>query len=247
MKNAIVLGGSNGIGLSLAKNLEGYNKIYILDIIPPQASLSPNIEYHYFNLLDKDYTLIDNFPSVNTLIITAGIGTLRLFKDNTENDIHKIFAINAEGPISILHRFKDIMFSHDKEFYCAVMVSIAGWICSPFFSLYSASKAALHYFIEAVNIEMEETGSSNRILEVSPGKINGTSFYGGETQLNVLDKLSCEILKLMYNRNTLFIPDFEEIYSDVLKRYNTDHRQFGKESYSYKLHSGLVSIEPDEV
>ena len=50
-----------------------------------------------------------------------------------------------------------------NDFYCGVMVSIAGFMSSPFFSLYGATKAALKVFIESVNVELEKAGSPNRI------------------------------------------------------------------------------------
>ena len=46
----------------------------------------------------------------------------------------------------------------------------------------AASKAALCRFAESVNIELEVSGTANRILDVSPGSIKGTRFNGGENQ-----------------------------------------------------------------
>ena len=52
-----------------------------------------------------------------------------------------------------------------------------------FFSVYGASKAALKIFIESVNVELKKSGTDNRILNVSPGRINGTNFYNGANNL----------------------------------------------------------------
>jgi NADP-dependent 3-hydroxy acid dehydrogenase YdfG len=54
------------------------------------------------------------------------------------------------------------------DFYCGIMVSIAGFMSSPFFSVYGATKAALKIFIESVNVELIKSGTSNRILNISP-------------------------------------------------------------------------------
>lgn len=75
------------------------------------------------------------------------------------------------------------------------MVSIAGFMSSPFFAVYGATKAALKIFIESVNVELEKSGSCNRILNVSPGSIKGTSFNNGKTDLTALEILASDIIK----------------------------------------------------
>jgi short-subunit dehydrogenase len=120
------------------------------------------------------------------------------------------------------------------------MVSIAGFMSSPFFSLYGATKAALKIFIESVNVELEKSGTTNRILNVSPGSIKGTSFNQGATDLNVTAPLAEEILKNMEEKNDLFIPQYEEVFKNVLERYHADFRKEGLHSYEYKVASGRV-------
>ena len=127
-----------------------------------------------------------------------------------------------------------------EDFYCGVMVSIAGFMSSPFFSLYGATKAALKIFIESVNVELEKAGTSNRILNVSPGSIAGTSFNQGKTDLNVTAKLAEEILSNIKAKKDLFIPQFDEVFREVLERYHADFRKEGLHSYEYKMASGRI-------
>ena len=101
-------------------------------------------------------------------MINAGFGRLQLFKDVDERMIAKSFDVNTISAMRIIKRFYDKLES-DNNFYCGVMVSIAGFMSSPFFSIYAATKAALKIFIESVNVELLKAGSSNRILNVSPG------------------------------------------------------------------------------
>lgn len=241
-KNAVVVGGSHGIGLSIVNSLEGYDKIYVLDVSEPEIKIEgKNIEYIQFDLTNADYSYLDGIENVSALIITAGIGHLSLFENETDADIDRIFKINAEGPIKIIRHFYDRLSSTAENFYCAVMVSIAGRIASPFFATYSATKAALRYFIEAVNAELEKGGAHNRILEVSPGSIKGTGFSGGKTSLDLTGPLAKEILDAMYERRTLLIPAYEEVFRKVLARYAEDPRKFALESYDYKLESGRIA------
>jgi hypothetical protein len=85
-----------------------------------------------------------------------------------------------------------------------------------------------------VNVELKKSGSVNQILEVSPGHIDGTSFSGGETDLDSVMPLAKEILKNLEEKNDLFIPGYEETYKDVLRRSQEDFRAEGERSYEYK-------------
>ena len=120
------------------------------------------------------------------------------------------------------------------------MVSIAGFMSSPFFSLYGATKAALKIFIESVNVELEKGGCANRILNVSPGSIKGTSFNGGATDLSETEQLAAEIIAHIEAKEDLFIPRYDEVFHEVLERYHTDFRAEGRHSYDYKLQSGRM-------
>lgn len=106
--------------------------------------------------------------------------------------------------------------------------------------MYGASKAALKIFIESVNVELEKNGISNRILNVSPGSIKGTSFNQGKTDLSMTVSLTNEILEHLFEKEDLFIPQYEEIFCHVLARYYADFREEGRHSYEYKLNSGRV-------
>ena len=111
---------------------------------------------------------------------------------------------------------------------------------SPFFAIYGATKAALKIFIESVNVELEKGGSSNRILNVSPGTIKGTSFNKGETNLDITRPLACDIIQHLEQKDDLFIPQYEEVFKNVLQRYHDDFRAEGRHSYDYKLASGRM-------
>ena len=95
-------------------------------------------------------------------------------------------------------------------------------------------------FIESINVELIKSGTSNRILNVSPGSIKGTSFNKGKTDLEVTQPLALEIIRQLELKNDLFIPQYEEIFKKVLERYHEDFRAEGLHSYEYKLKSGRV-------
>lgn len=246
MKKALIVGGANGIGLAIATQLakcDDYEKVYILDkTVVADEFLHSKFVSIMFDLASEDYTIFDSFKDVDTLVITAGFGKLNLFKDVSEQYISKSFAVNSIAPIRIIHHFMDKLLS-DKDFYCGIMVSIAGFMSSPFFAVYGATKAALKIFIESVNVELEKSGSCNRILNVSPGSIKGTSFNKGKTDLTALKTLASDIIKNLKEKNDLFIPNYDEIYKDVLARYQSDFREEGRHSYDYKIKSNRIVVQ----
>lgn len=243
MREALVVGGASGIGLAIARQFAesgDIRKVHIVDrAAVPEDMLHERFECHQFDLLSQDYAFFDRFTDIDTLMITAGFGHLALFGDLTEDYIVNIMNVNATAVMRLIRRFYGRIAS-SENFYCGVMVSIAGFMSSPFFSVYGASKAALKIFIESVNVELEKAGYANRILNVSPGSIKGTGFSQGKTDLSLTSGLAKEIIAHLESKDDLFIPQYEEVFRHVLERYHADFRAEGRHSYEYKLNSGRV-------
>lgn len=243
MKKALVVGGANGIGLAVATELaqrKDCEKVYIVDKADvPDEYQNEKFETFRFDLTCEDFSIFDQFQDCDTLMITAGFGQLALFRDVTEAQIVSYLQVNALAVIRLIKRFYGKLESAE-DFYCGVMVSIAGFMSSPFLSVYAATKAALKVFIESVNVELIKAGSSNRILSVAPGTIQGTSFSHGKTDLSKVEPLAKEILAHLEQKNDLFIPKYEEVFRHVLERYHQDFRAEGLHSYEYKVQSGRV-------
>lgn len=243
MRKGLVVGGASGIGLAIATELamrDDFETVYIVDrAVVPEDMVHAKFDCHQFDLSADDYGFFDKFTDVDTLMITAGFGHLALFKELTEDYIVNIMNVNATAVMRLIRRFYDRIASAD-DFYCGVMVSIAGFMSSPFFSVYGASKAALKIFIESLNVEIEKAGYSNRILNVSPGSIKGTGFSQGKTDLSMTSGLAKDIIRHMESKDDLFIPQYDEIFKEVLSRYHDDFRAEGRHSYDYKLNSGRV-------
>lgn len=249
MKKAVIVGGSNGIGLAIAKDLinRGYHAC-ILDRQAPVENAFPSADsftYYSCDLLELDEALVSQLAEqadVKLLMITAGFGRVADLEYLHTAEIEKLLTVNTVSSIKILrlfyHRIKD-----SAPFYCGFMGSIAGWCSSPMFSVYAASKAALCRFAESVNIELEVSGTANRILDVSPGSIKGTRFNGGENQPELTAALAGQIVDNLLQHNTLFIPDYDKTFQAVLERYHQDPHEYGLHSYRYKKDSGRVRNE----
>lgn len=238
IKRILVVGGANGIGLAIAHEMasrESTEKVYIVDKAPLlEEYVHPKIQSFQFDLTSEDYTFFDRFDDIDALMITAGFGKLALFKDVPENYIINSFNVNTIPVLRLVHKFYGKLEA-EGDFYCGVMVSIAGFMSSPFFAVYGASKAALKIFIESVNVELKKGGSNNCILNISPGSLKGTSFTDGKTDLTLITPLAKEVITHLEVKDDLYIPLYNEIYQQVLKRYAEDFRKEGSHSYDYKL------------
>ena len=109
MRKVLVVGGANGIGLSIATELANridVETVYIVD----KASISDEyihekFEPYLFDLTQEDYSIFDKFQDIDTLMITAGFGRLALFKDVDEDMIPLSFSVNTIPVLRIIKRF----------------------------------------------------------------------------------------------------------------------------------------------
>lgn len=244
-KKAIVVGGSNGIGLAISANL--INRGYFVEILDRgcgDISILPQsrVRYTYCDLLDFDEDLFSAFAadeSVEVLMVTAGIGRVADFEYFHTAEIQKMLTVDTVSTIKIFRIFYD-RIKNDKLFYAGVMGSISGWMSTPSAAVYAAAKAGVVRFVESVNIELEVAGVENRILDVSPASFKGSRFYGGKNDLSIIGSLADEIVQHLLSSDTRFIPQYEETFSAVLKRYHDDPHEYGLHSYQYKKESGRV-------
>lgn len=256
MKKALVVGGNSGIGLSISKELlKTYDHIYIIGKDEPIISAIPDnlkdtfiqkTSFVKLNFVNKDFSVFDKIQDIDTLIITTGFGRVALLENITETEAENLINVNFGAIIRIIKKYYS-KIKGNEPFYTAVMGSISGHIVSPFFSIYGAAKAGLCQFVENVNTELRSSGYSNRILDVSPGSLKGTCFNNGETDLSLLDDITKQIIERMYRRETLYIPQYDSVYKDVIQRYTENPEQFGDDSYKYKLESGRISDKPQVV
>ena len=243
IKTAVVIGGTSGLGRSIAEALadEGAKVIAYGRSLPEDAHAG--IEYRQLNLLCGDFTALEEHTGADALIYAAGLGRIAPFEQLTDGEIVTLFRTNAESCARALRMFQPRLLEK-KDFYCAVIGSIAGLISSPMFSAYGATKAAVASLCESVNAELAAQGSPNRILNVSPGALQGTRFYGGPDETEKTRDLAEEILRRMREREMLWIPRYEETYRGVLERYHADPEKFGRESWQYKAESGRIGEKP---
>ena len=139
MKSVLIVGGANGIGLSIAKVLtarDEIERVYIVDKVPlAEEYQEKKIESLQFDLNSSDYSIFNQFNDIDGLVVTAGFGNLALFEDIPEEMITTYFNVNTIAAIRLIKHYYHRLLS-DQDFYCGVMVSIAGYMTSPFFAVF---------------------------------------------------------------------------------------------------------------
>ena len=236
MKKSLVVGGNSGIGLAMVLSLinRGYDHVYIVgkeDVreqdVPEnlRADFKAHTSVRTVNLVNQEYDVISDIDDIDTLIITAGFGRVADFESLTDIEIANLVKCNMMSAMRIVKHYYNKIQSHEN-FYCAIMGSIAGHVASPMFSVYGATKAGLCSFIENINLELEYRGYANRILDVSPGSLKGTNFNGTGNDVNLIREIAETILEKTVNRETVYIPQYDEVYKGVIARYAADPRKF---------------------
>ena len=113
INKAVIIGGSNGIGLAISRKLiDDGCKVKILDISRPDENIlrESECEYSYCDMCDLNEHQIEELAqneSINALIITAGIGRIADFRYFHTAEIEKTFRIDAVSVIKILKVFYD--------------------------------------------------------------------------------------------------------------------------------------------
>ena len=238
-KKILIIGGTSGVGLAIAKRLgaKKENKVTVIGRHMPIVELGDNVEYEYFNLQNSDISVLEKYINIDMLIISAGVGRLGAFDSFNICEIEKIMTTNVVSIMKIITFFSRKLID-ERDFFCGVISSVSGLLVSPLFAIYGASKAALCKYIEAVNVEIEMKNSKNFITNIAPGYIPYTSFDGGKTDVDKLYSIADEFIDAISSRKRLYIPKYKDVYEKVINEYNNNRNEFGKESFLYKLKTG---------
>lgn len=223
----LITGGSNGLGLEIAKNfLNKEFKVIILDVQKPPKDLYLKnqkmifIEIDLANIsslsaqIEKSFQLHniqDN--SIKVIINNAGITCGKTFEDLDKSMIEKTILVNYESVVVLLLSLRRFM---NQDPSCLVMniASVLGLITPANLTIYGCTKRALielHNFIIASNEipnSVEYQNSKMDSILVLPGQINTDMFKGVRTPNSliapVLEKecLAKDLVDHILNYNT---------------------------------------------
>ncbi|KAF7701695.1 3-ketodihydrosphingosine reductase [Cucumispora dikerogammari] len=159
--NILIIGGTSGLGLALAINLQ--SKGYRITIAARnKQNLISIAKIHNFKHLTidicKDLTVSLCYDYI---ICTAGLAITGLFKDLTLEDFKRSTEINYFGPINLINAIKHQNFI--SKITIMFISSTSTLIPIPGYITYSPSKIALEYFVKIANLELK---SKNIFLKI---------------------------------------------------------------------------------
>ena len=171
-KIILVTGGSSGIGKAIGEYLA--DKGYTVYGTSRDISKHPESK---FRLLTLDVTNNDQINScinqiinlegrIDVLINNAGVGITGPLEETPEEEIHKHFKTNLYGPINMIKAVLPFM-RKERNGLIINITSIAGYVGTPFRSIYSAGKAALDLISETLNMETKEFKIN--VVSIAPG------------------------------------------------------------------------------
>jgi NAD(P)-dependent dehydrogenase (short-subunit alcohol dehydrogenase family) len=181
IKNSIALitgaGRTNGIGKGTVDALlaAGVKKVYVA--VRDTKAAAPVYAAHgdRVRLVDLDVTksgraeaLAKELGDVNLLIHNAGLftGATALGSDA---DQRREFEVNVFGPLALTRAFVPVL-ARNGGGAVVMLNSVASHFSFPLGASYSASKAALHSFTQALRREL--AGQKTHVLGVYPGPID---------------------------------------------------------------------------
>jgi NAD(P)-dependent dehydrogenase (short-subunit alcohol dehydrogenase family) len=154
MANYLIIGGSSGIGLSLAHQLAAQgHQVYATYHTHPAQYENPLIEYHQLNVLDE-HTVLDFLPeTVSGIIYCPGSINLRPFDRIKPNDFINDFQLQVAGAVKmiqlVLPRLKKAANASITLFST---VAVQNGL--PFHSQVAASKGAVEGLTKALAAEL---------------------------------------------------------------------------------------------
>jgi short-subunit dehydrogenase len=222
-KNIVITGASSGLGAALAKELSQYKSNLILfsrniDKLN-EVVISCNVKGAKAIAVQGDVTkpedckrlvetTINNFGSIDYLVLSAGISMWAEFEEVIDLSIfQKLIETNYLGAVYLTHHFLPHLIK-SKGLITAIS-SIQGEIAVPYHSGYVASKHALTGFLNTLRIELKDKGVD--VMLVKPHWLRGTNL-----RKNAFDKNGKKIgeSKKEHNKESISL---EECSRKILK------------------------------
>lgn len=183
----LITGGSSGIGMELARQLAKDNVVIITGrdrtkLEAVRAELG-NIHVAQSDADDPNAivvlyeTLTREFPALNVMVNNAGIMRKISLRDGAEDliDLVREIDTNLNGPIRMVAQFLPHLKKHKSSAIVNVSSGLA-FVPFPLSPIYSAAKAGVHAFTQALRFQLKKTNV--RVFELAPPGTETPLFRG---------------------------------------------------------------------
>ncbi len=192
---AVITGGSNGIGLELARQFaaNGYDLFLAAEQAPHLAEAAQGlaasgaqVETHASDLSTEDgvnslYGAVQALGRpVEVLCVNAGYGLGGAFTDTDLQRELKMIDLNCRGAVQLTKLVLKDMAARDRG-KLLFTSSIAATMPDPFEAVYGSTKVFLRWFGEALRNELKDTGVGVTVLMPS---VTETNFFNRAEMLD---------------------------------------------------------------
>lgn len=181
-KNIVITGASSGLGAALARHyaaagttlfLHGRNSERLAKVAQEAAQRGAQVHQHCGDVADAQamHTWLlacDAKAAVDLVIANAGISAGTGGKQEADAQVRAIFATNIDGVINTIQPLVPLMLARGRG-QLAIVSSLAGVRALPSCPAYSASKACVRYYGEALRGAVRAGGVS--VSVICPGYI----------------------------------------------------------------------------
>lgn len=224
---AIITGASSGLGTAFAKLLAAkeYNLILVarraerLQSIKVDILKSSTIDIHVVSLdlaqSDAAEKLVEytnqHKLTISVLINNAGYGMNGNFMDLSIDKTTEMLQLNMTT-LTKLSYFYGKQMLENKHGYILQVASIGAFQPTPFFAAYSATKAYVMLFSEALDFELKGSGVS--VTTLYPGATKTEFFDVADAKVNKLvertlmtpEQVAAIAINAMFNRKRSIVP-----------------------------------------
>lgn len=171
-KHIILTGASSGIGAEILKILSDYEGVKIVAVARHTENIlqKGNVIYHFAadvstqEGVDKVFEFAQKtMGSIDMFIANAGFAYLEKLDTPDWKHIEYIYNLNVFSPIYSLEK----LATQDNPTAFACIISGAGLVSLPAYSLYCSTKAALHHFVQTYRYEKKDTLQLTAIYPVA--------------------------------------------------------------------------------
>lgn len=226
-RTIVVTGGTSGIGLAFAlKLLNLGNKVIVIG--RNQATLDQVTNEHKGLIgLKGDVSnansvremagfIRDSYPEASILINSAGIMRSFELMDNT-HDLEQTteeIATNLNGTIWMTEALLPLL-ARQQEAMIVTVSSGLSYVSSPLHPIYSATKAGVHMFTDALRIQLKKSKPKLHVMELVPPLVAETNLQeatqsGGIPNMS-LDTLVKHGIQGMEQNKKRVVPGFSKV------------------------------------
>lgn len=243
LKYALVTGAAKGIGKSIAYQLatRGYSLLLIdLDeeaLHETVRNLQSGFSDIHVKGLAFDLSKLDRFseivewtsayhPTLEVVVNNAGFGLNGTFEDLDLDEQLQIIDVNLKALIKLTYLYLPVLEGEKKK-YILNVASTAAYQAVPYFTVYSASKAAVLSFNRALRYELRHSNIS--LTNLSPGSTDthfvhrarmGSSLKKLAQKLNMSpDEVAKIAVKGLFAGKSEIIPGFTNLLNAYLPKF----------------------------